>query len=75
MGFNLKKRKGFVKKLTTKNKIQFLEDNLAVVENQRSINAIEGIGGMFRKNKEISEDQETYLDILVDNVRRVRGIA
>ena len=67
------KKGGFVKKSNPKTKLKFLEDNLAVIESQRHISAIEGMGKMYKKNKKLSEDQETYLDILVENVKRVRA--
>lgn len=70
----IRKRTGFVKKKATKEKIQYLEDNLAVVESQRHIDAIESLGSFYNRNKKLSEGQEEYLDILVSNVRKVRGI-
>lgn len=74
MVFNLKKRTGFIKKRSIIEKIEYLEENLGVIESQRHLDAIEGIGMFYRKRKELSEDQEMYLDILIGNVMKIRGI-
>lgn len=65
---------GFVKKeMTTIRKIEYLEDNLAVLKSQRYIDVIESFGKTYKRNKTLSEDQELYLDIIVKNVKQTRG--
>jgi hypothetical protein len=53
-----------------KQKLNFLTDNLAVIESQRHIDDIDSISRFHSKWGEITENQEKYVDILVENVQR-----
>lgn len=61
------------KKCAIKEKINYLEENLAVITSQRHISAIESMGKSYKKFKGLTEAQLKYVDILVDNVRKVRN--
>jgi len=63
-----------VKKTDVKTKINYLTSNLAVVESQRHIDAIYSMERFHKRFGEVTEDQERYLDILVDNVKRTKDV-
>lgn len=63
-----------MKKLNVVQKIEYLESNLAVIHSQRNIDALESIGKFYKRHKYLSDGQETYIDIIIDNVKKIRGV-
>ncbi len=58
--------------MTLKEKIEYLEENLTKLKSQRELDAVFSMGRQFMANKVLSEAQEEYLDIMIEQVNRVR---
>lgn len=51
-------------------KLKYLVTNIAKLKNQRFVDAVVNMNGMYNRNKKLSEHQEKYLDYLIEEANR-----